>query len=299
MVVVISKAHASLNDMLAKEANKLAVRFNVKNYSRIESIENVLIKRDISVENKKRILVKKLHDLIVKAFSIDKKKFNKKAFGALKRRLQDIRRIIIKLRSINYYLETSFLEDLKLSKINLGYKNLKLKEVETLARDELEALEYTAYKLIGKSAMLDKKVLSEYSKKERKVVEKGRVDIKDLGFILKKESLLLEHLEAKLPPPKATSITLIEEPVFTHWVARVFALLAYLEHMYLKEKKVFAKLKKNKLIKKRISKKIKHLIKERSELIRIMEEKASSMKKLVIDDKFKKEFHNFTTTIAL
>src|SRR3989338_1607469 len=172
MMVVINQKHLRLTEGLSKESNKLARSFNNKNYSKIENIDNLLLKRDIPIEKKKRILIKKVHNVIVETFSIDKKKFDKKAFESLKKRLHNARKLIIKLRSINYYLETTFLEELKLSKFvkiseaRKSNKKPKLKQQNNLIRDELEALEYTAYKLIEKVAMLDKRLLSEYSHRE-------------------------------------------------------------------------------------------------------------------------------------
>ena len=228
---VISQKHLSLNERLAKESNKLARIFNNQHYSKIKNIDAILFKNNISVEKKKNILIKELHDFIVKTFSIDKRKFGKNGFDSLKKRLHSIRKIIIKLRSINYYLETTFLQGLKIPKIKITSESLRLKQQNSLARDELEALEYTTYKLIKEVVMLDKRLLSEYAHKEMKALGKEKIEINDLGLILRKESELLEHLEAKLPPPKAATIDLIKEPIFTHWVARIFALLSYLGYI--------------------------------------------------------------------
>ena len=296
--VVIIQQH-NLNNELVREINKSAAKFNAKNYSKIENIDNMLLKRDISVEKKKGILLKKLHESIVKAFSVNRKKLNKKAFESLKKRMHIIRKIIGKLRSINYYLETSFLEDLKLSKIKIADKIPRLRQEASLARDELEALEYTAYRLIGEAVMLDKKLLKEYSAREKKAATKGKIEMKDTSLILKKESLLLEHLEAKLPPPKAATMDMVREPLFTHWVARVFALLSHLDNLHSREKAIFAELKKDKSLRRKIENKIMIIIAEKSKLLRIMEEKAVSMKKFNIDNKFKREFHNLATAINL
>ena len=104
MAAVLAQRHLKLNESLAKESNKLAKNFNHKSYSKIDNIDTILLKRDISVEKKKNILIKKLHIEIANAFSIDKNKFNKKTFESFKKRLHIIRGIIIKLRGMNYYL---------------------------------------------------------------------------------------------------------------------------------------------------------------------------------------------------
>lgn len=288
MRVVITQEHVSLNDKLIKECNKKVKRFNAQDYSRIEKIEGILTKQDISIENKKRILMEKLHKTIVETFSISKKGFSKKSFEFMKRRLACIRKIVVKIRGINYYLETIFLEDLKLSKIKLKSRKQAPKQRKDLDRDELEALEYAAYKLIGEAVMLDKRVLGECVKKERKIASKEKIEADELGLILGKESVLLEHLEAKLPPPKAAEIKLLKEPVFTHWTARVLALLPFLEHAYSKERMIISRLKKNKEMSLKIGKKITYLIKEKSKLLVIMEEKQYAM-----------EFHNLTAAMAL
>lgn len=299
MRVVIEQKHLRLNKKLAEESNKLVKHFNNEAYSKIEEIDNLLLKRDISVEKKKSILIKKLHNAIVETFSINKRKFSKKIFYSLKKKLHNIRRIIIKLRSINYYLETTFLEDLKLSKIKIPDGDSKLRQQNSLTGDELVALEYTAYKLIEEAVILDKRLLKEYSHKEKGILKKEKIEFEDLSLMLRKESETLEHIEAKLPPPKSANTALLKEPTFTHWVARLFALLSYLEHIYAKESIVFNKLKKNKLARTKVSKKIFHLIKERYKLLEVMEEKASSMRNLRANNHFKKELHNLTTTISL
>ncbi len=299
MRVAINQNHLSLSRRLSGESNRLVEKFDSRAYSRVASVDSLLLNRDISVEKKKRMLIKKLHEAIATAFSIDREKLNKRAFESLKKRLGIIRRIVIKLRGINYYLETVFLEELGLSKIKAGAKGARLKLQGSFIRNELEALEYTAYKLIEEAAMLDKRLLKEYKRKGWEVTKKEKVEVKDLGRLLKMESMALEHLEAKLPPSKSVGISMLKEPVFTHWVARVFALLSYLEHMCSKESAVFGKLKKNKAAKISINKKIAHIMREKAGLLQIMHEKAASMKKYRLDMEFRKELHNLTTAIAL
>ena len=297
MRVAIDQRHLKLNDRLATQANHLARNFSNKNYSRIENVDKLLLKQDISVEKKKQFLLKKLQDLVLETFSIDRKKFNSKTFEPFKKRLNNIRRVIIKLRSINYYLETTFLEELKLSNFKIRDKTPKLQQA--LARDEVGALEYTAYRLIGKVILLDKRLLNEYSHKEEKIIKKEKTELKSIELVLKKETGLMEHIEAKIPPSHTISKDLLKDPVFSHWIARVFALLAYLECLSSIERDIFKQLKKNKSIKTRINRKIIHIVKEKSKLLRIMEEKAMSMKKFAINNKFKKEFHNLTAVVRI
>ena len=298
-MVVLKDKRRAIRRSLAEESNRQAKKFNEKAYSKIENIDRLLLKNDVSVEKKKKILIKKLHGSIIQAFSVDRKRFSRKALESLKKRIHSIRRLIIKLRSANYYLETSFLEELKASKIMQGKENLKPKQADDLAGDELEMLEYTAYKLIGEAAILDKKSLEGYEEKAEKVFKKESLEIKGLGGLLNRQTFVLEHIEAKLPPASAASIALLKEPIFTNWVSRILALISYLEHLHLQEQNVFSKLKKNKQIKVIINKKIKYLIKEKSELLSLMEKKASAMKKFKYSSELRKEMHNLTSAVGL
>lgn len=295
-VAGVKKNH--LNERLIKDLNKSLKNFSNEGYSRIVSIDNALMRRDISVEKKKRILSSRLHESVVAAFSIDKSKFNKSSFDSLKARLHSIRKITSRLRSINYYLETAFLQELRLAKINLG-KELKIRHESIVAKDELEILEYSAYKLIEKAVMLDKAALKDYKVMETRAAKSEKGEAGNLGLVLRKESELLEHLEAKLPPPKEVSADLVREPIFTHWASRALAILSYFEALHSKEIKLISKFKKNNAARRRINKKIMHLIKEKSKLLSIMQEKSVSMRKIRIGSQFKKELHNFTTIINL
>lgn len=296
---VINRKHLGLNEKLAKEANKLSKAFGIRSYSKIEDVDGILSKRDLPVEKKKNILIKKLHGIIAEAFSINKSKFNKNAFDLMKKRLHNARKVIHKLRSINYYLETVFVEELGLSKFDRAGKRIMPRQGSALARDELEALEYAAYKLIGEVVMLDKRLLKEYAHREIKIAREEKAGAKGLGLILKKESELLEHMEAKLPPPRAASMDLMKEPKFTDWVARVFSLLSYFEYIHSKESSVFSKLKKNRAANIMISRKITHLAEEKSKLLKIMEEKEISMKSSKIDNEIKRGVSGLTAAINL
>lgn len=298
MRVGISQKHLSISHRLAGELNRLSGKFSSREYSKIENIDNVLVNRDISVEKKKRLLVEKLHKLVAKTFAIDKRKITQSMLKPLGARLAGIRRIVIKLRSLNNYLETMFLADLNFLRIKIPLQNRKLNG-KKLVKRELEALEYTAYKLIEEVVILDKKLLQGYSTKEKKVLAEEKAEVRDLGEVLGKETEALEHLEAKLPPPRHLQMALMKEPIFTHWVSRVLALLSYIEHLYSKEAEIFRQLKNNKFAKAKIGKKIIQLARERSKLLDIMDEKAGSMKKLKLDSELKRELRNLTTTSTL
>ena len=298
MRVVISAGHLSLNKRLIEEINSSTTRFDIKNYLRIENIDPLLAIRGISVLKKKRILLKKLHSGLVSTFSIPRKVLNKRLMDPLRRRLQNIRKIINKLRSINYYLESAFLDDLRKPKSKIITSKQRLLS-STLAKGELEELEYAVYRLIAEAVVLDKKLLDEYSKKERTILIKEKISLGNLEKILGKDSTLLEHLEAKLPPPKMLNAKMLNEPVFTHWVARIFALLSYLEYVCVNEDKAYMQFKKNKYLKSKINKKITQILKERAKLLNIMHEKLTPVKTDKISQEIKKEFHHYTTAVNL
>jgi len=275
----MEKNHLELHGGLVKEINSLSGNFSSKSYSKINNVDNLLLQKDISVERKKNILMGELHKIISTTFSINRQKFQIKDLKPLGKRLDSARKIISKLRDINYYLETAFLQELKLSRVKIKDSPSTLRKQDGLARDELQKLEYSSYMLIGQAVIADKKLLQEYSKKEEMINKSEKSEFKSLDMVLRKETITLEHLESKIPPSKMAGMNLIRDPVFSHWAARVFALLLYLEHIYSSEKKIFSKLKKNKPLKANINKKIFQIIKEKSKLLKIMDEKAVSMKR--------------------
>ena len=288
MRVVVSKRHLDINTKLARELNDLAKKFKSENYSRINLQVSILSRRDMSVERKKRMLVFSLHRELVLAFSIDKSRARGKSIDSFRARIHFIRKIVNKLTSINYYLETSFLKEIKIPRISLG-NAARLKKQIPITKDELAALEFCAYDFIEKAIILDKRVLLEYEKKESEAAKKENLELKDLGILFSKESELLLHLEAKLPPPKAIGKELLKEPIFTHWACRLFSLLSYFEHLYDSETSLLFELKKNEEVKRKLNKKIGDLIKEKSQLIMIMDKKGMSIK----------DMHDFTTAINL
>ena len=290
----MAESTLSFAHQLALKSNRLVKKFNSRLYSKVPNADHLLLKKEISVEVKKRLLISLLHDSLVSAFSFDRKRFSSEDFKTLRVRIHSIRKIIDKLRSINYYLETAFVHDLRRAGITITSES-RVRKIDRFVKDELEALEYTAYKLIEEALVLDKKILNEYSKKEKFILQKEKIELKDLALVLSKETQLLEHLEAKLPPPKALSAKLLKDPIFSHWVSRIFSLLCFLGLVCSREELLFKKLKKNHVANERIGRKISHLIREKSQLISVLHEKSGAMQ----NSDFKKELHNFSSTISL
>jgi len=80
----------------------------------------------------------------------------------------------------------------------------------------------------------------------------------------------------------------------------VLALLVAFENEYEKEKIIFNEIKKNNKTKRRIDKKIKHLIKEKWDLLKIKEKKALSMEEVgEIEEEHLRRFHHWASTSAL
>ena len=131
--------------------------------------------------------------------------------------------------------------------------------------------------LINKIISLDSRLIKKYKVKEIKVTEKEEVGIKDLESILKKQSELLCHLEAKLPPPTKLRSNLLNFKNYTHWVATIFAILVAIKHEALDEEIIFGKLKKSRKIRGKVNKKIKDLQEEKTELLRLKQRHIFSM----------------------
>jgi len=302
MRVEIDKIHKDSYTRLAEEVNKFVSRFKVGNYKKIQSYESLLLNRDISVEKKKKALIERLHRLIVKTFSIDlsRVKSEKKILGVLKGNIKILRNFVHKLKDINYYLEESFLAELGLIKKSLSvYKRKnpeKLIEVTkfSLSKKYLDKLEHTTYKLIERVILFDKNLLKSYKSKEEEISSKERGGIKDINKILERQSELLNHLEAKLPPPSKIKPLLLKKGIFNQWTPRVLALLATFEGEYKKEGLIFKKLKNNEKMKQLINKKIKSLEKEKASLIRIKQKRLLNMTKLGrLDDELGLMFREF------
>ena len=277
----MGKKRQEIVDSLIKDVNKTIRLFPLAQIKYDKS----LFKVDISIENKKRLLLEHLHEAIVKTFSIKKIKSDKKTVSTIKNNLRVIRNIIDKLRDINYYLETIFLKE-------IGFAKLKKKGIKKLIearfpidKKELKKIEHTVYTLIEKIIFLDNRLLRNFRKKEEKVVEEEKIEIEDLGDILKKQTDILCHLEAKIPPPKKLSEHMLNKLLFDHWVVRIFALLTAMEYQAHKESRILKKLKEDQKIKNKVEVKIEHLVREKKRLLDVKEARIISAAKLSSMDK--------------
>lgn len=307
MVVYIDKEHLEICDKISEELNKRAKSFNLRGYAiNIENYEQALFKRNLTLEAKKKLIINNLHKLLVMTFAvhIDKIKAKKQFLTHLKNRLSISRNTILKLRDINYYLKTIFIKELKLekaSKKRLKSIGFPFKDVEGyLQKSDLDRLEATVYRLIGKIIFLDQKLLKKYKIKELKLLTKSRIDLLELEKIIARQAEILRHLEAKLPPADKFKPILLKKKPFTEWVSRIFALLAAFEYEYKKEQIIFNELKKDNKLRKRINMKINYLVKEKFAMLKLKEKRLLTMVGIKrIEQEHHISAHNYASALKL
>lgn len=304
MRVDIEKRHIDSYMGIAKEANKNIKKSTLK--TKKSEYEKALFQKDISVENKKKKLIKHLHELIINAFSVNISK--KIAMDNLKGKIELIRYIIHKIKAINDYLEEDLLRELGILKKSLIVRAIKSgtpikyleKSSRVLTKDDIHRIEYTVYELMHRIVFFDKKLLKGYKKKEIRVIKSEKLEIKDLEKILKIETEFLEVLEAKIPPSNMIKAKLFTKDIFNRWVPMVFALLSSFETEYDKEKLIFSKIKKNDRLRKKIENKITYVIREKEKLLKIKEKRALAMKGFgKISDDYRQTFHEYISAASL
>ncbi len=292
MQIKIEKRLKEIGDRLITSINKTSKKFSQNRYKiNVNKYKRSLSKDDISIEKKKKELKNHIHDLIIKTFSIniDKVKDKKRLLEEMKNNLNMLRELVIKIRGINHYLTDVLLNKLGLTK-GLNLKNLvkgSVKEKEELKKEDIDKLEYLVYNMIKKIEVMDQRLLKKYKEQEEKILKEAKIKIKNIERVLKKETTILCHLEAKLPPASKTKGILLKKNVFTEWVTRIFALISAFENEYKKEEMIFKKLKENSKVKKIIETKIKHLVKETEYLLKIRNEKLLSIKNI---DRLEKDY---------
>ena len=310
MRVGIEKRYIDSYRNIAREVNNIVnIVKRGKKALKKETYRKALLSTNISVENKKKKLAKALHELILHAFSIDirKVKNSKKALQSVKGHIALIREVIHKIKSLNNYLEESFLAELGIAKKPLVLKALKAKKPERfleskrgLPRGYIIKIEHTVYKLMQEIVIFDEKLLKGYAGKEARIIGEEKLEIKDLESLLKTESELLDFLEAKMPPQPKIKAKLFSRKIFNKWVPMVFALLAGFEAECKKEALLFSKIKKNTRLRNKIEDKIKHIVDEKGKVLKIKEQRALSMKSFgKIGDEYRKVFHEYINAARL
>ncbi|MBI2135383.1 hypothetical protein HYU09_05310 [Candidatus Woesearchaeota archaeon] len=306
MRVGIEKRYIDSYRNIAREVNRIVK--GSKKALKKGKYRKDLLSTNISVENKKKKLAKALHDLILRAFSVDirKAKNSRKALQSVKEHVALIREIIQKIKSLNNYLEEIFLAELGISRKPLTMKALKAKRPERfleskrgLPKDYISKIEHTVYRLMQEIVIFDEKLLKGYAGKESRVISEEKYEIKDLENLLKTESELLDFLEAKMPPQSKVRARLFKREIFNKWVPMVFALLAGFEAECKKEALLFSKARKNARLRGRIESKIRHIVDEKEKILKIKQQRASSMKFEKVSDEYRKVFHEYINAASL
>lgn len=306
MRVDIEKRHIDSYESIAREANKAIKKASLKIQKK--EYEQALAQQNVSVEIKKKKLAKLLHELVISTFSVNIKHVaKKKTIENLKENMVLIRKIIHKIKAINNYLEESFLRELGIIKKSSIVKAIKSKTPinylkksrSVLSKKYLDKIEHTVYELMQEIIFFDKKILKDYKKKEVKVIRVEQLGVKDLEKILKTESQLLDILEAKIPPSSRIKAKLFKKEIFNRWIPMVFALLSSLETEYEKEKLIFSKIKKNSKLREKIENKIKHVVSEKENILKIKEKRALAMKSFKVSDDYRQTLHEYISAASL
>jgi len=303
MRVGLEKSYIDTFQSLVKDANKLIKK---KPKLQDKAYRKALVSNNLSIEKKKQKLIKALHDIILHTFSINIKKPIK--IEIVKQRASLIRELIDKIKSLNNYLEESFLKELKLIKEPLIIRAIRSKspklylrkQSETLSKDYMARIEHTVFWLMKEIIFFDETLLKKYKQQELKEIKAEKLEIKDLEKILKTQSELLNALESKIPPPDKIKDKLFKKDTFNKWMPLTFAILASFESEHKKEQIIFSKLKKNSSLRKRIDTKIKHIVDEKARMLRIQEKRVFAMKKLgKLTQDHRKVFHEYVYATGL
>jgi len=301
MRVDIEKRHIDSYRMIAQQANKIAGKAPFKAHS--DKYQKSVMQLNISAENKKKIMVMHLHELVISTFSADIRKMSRKgAIEAFRANAELIRRIIQRIKAINSYLEEDLLREIGITKKSLVVMALKsqnpVRYLESkrrvLSRDYIAKIEHTVYELMDRIIIFDKKLLKGYKQKEVNIIKNEKFGINDLEKTLGIESELLETLEAKIPPPSSIKAKLFSKKVFGLWAPMVLALLASFGAEYSKESAIFSMIKKDEKLRKKIERKIKHIINEKENILKIKQERAFAMKSTgKISDDYRQKLHEY------
>ncbi len=316
MPVKIEKKHLEICDKIVRALNQKSRKFSTKkNPAELEKYEKDLFARNITLEEKKKKLLSNLFRLIISTFAVDLAKIKSKTsiYVKIKTHLTILRNTVGKLRDINYYLKTIYITEIKISEktgkssVKSNAKNSfriigipEFAEEGHLDKQYLDNLEHTVYLMISKSAFLDQKLLEEYKTKKIFAIEQTKTEIKDLEDIIARQSELLCHLEAKLPPEDKFRATLLNKRIFTEWVARIFALLAAIHLEAQKEEIIFRELRKSEKIRKILNQRINSLIKEKFALMKIKEDRLLSYSDVKgIEKEHHIVLHHYTSSLKL
>ncbi|MBS3131951.1 hypothetical protein J4212_05960 [Candidatus Woesearchaeota archaeon] len=283
-------------DISRRIAGKVNAKYGQGRGSKLGSrkLEKLIFSTNTTIEKKKERLMGALEDSLTSGLSFNHQKAGKKELEKVKECMSVSRAMVLRLRSINHYMQENLLFELGLKKrLDIPTEKSAGETKAALNIRDINRLEHSAYIMIQNIITLDKKLLGSYAQKERIIEAKKEVGIKSLGSVLAKESELMMHLESKLPPSAKVTGKMLQKSTLGHWVPRVLALLSALAHLHAKEKAVFAKIAARKSLREKLSVKIMQIQKEKGQMLMIREKKAHSMKKLRIDREWREAFHSF------
>lgn len=307
MRVDIEKRHIDSYRRVVQQANKAAGKAVFK--AQKDKYQKLVWQLNISAESKKKRLIRHLSELVIITFSADTRKMSRKgAIEAFRANAEVIRSMLQKIKDINSYLEEDLLSELGIIKKSLVVKALKSenpirymeRKRRTLPQDYIAKIEHTIYEFMGRIIVFDKKLLKGYKQKEVNVIKNEKFGINDLEKTLKIESELLETMEAKIPPPRIIKAKLFSKSIFGILAPMVLALLASLEAEYQKEMMIFSTVKKDNKLRKKIERKIRHIINEKERVLKIRHERAIAMKKMgKMSDDYRQKLHEYVRAASL
>ncbi len=265
----------SIHEQIVKEINKEIARFSLDSYLlNKEKYERELVKINISIEEKRARLMNILHEMIIKTFSVYPKIHDKKkVLPGLKSNSDLIRSFIAKLRDVNYYLHTTLLEDIgmkRFTKNDFSMERIKkeMKRME-MKHEDMVRLQHRTEKLMEEIVSFDKSLVRTYSRGKNTLKKEEGRKIQDIEKMLQRESELLCHLEAKIPPPSKISLKLLAPEMYTHWASRILALLVEIENTSKNIEERFRELKKKEQARKQLTIKISQIIKEKNQVVKL------------------------------
>lgn len=301
MRVGIEKRYLESYKNVARDANRL---LRGKKPISKAVYERTISTREISIEKKKASLAKALHDLVLHTFSADIKKGKAKTLRRIKNNVSLIRSIIQKLKDINNYLEDAMLAEMGVIKKSLTLKALGSRDPERflekqrgLPKAYIRSIEDIVARLMHEIIFFDEKLLKGYKQKEMHAIQAEKIQIKDLEHVLRAQTALLDALEAKIPPESKVRMRLLSRETFNRWIPYMFALLASFDAEHNKEKLIFSRFSGNKILKRSIGAKIKHIVKEKEKMLKLREKRESSMSK--ISDDYRRLFHDYISASGL
>jgi len=267
MVVALRKRQVECCEKLASDLAAAKKRFTKTNHSHDEaSYEKLLISTTITLERKKALLLKELRSLFIAAFALDQEAIKgKKArvIQNLKANVAILRRIANRLADEIYYMQHTLMEEFGIRKAT-SWGELSDREIAKHILEQEQSLRGESMQALQKLASHAHAIIAKETRKITFIIKAGagRVQLKDLPSILHREAELLAHIEAKLPPPRAISPSLLGRKAFHAWTASLIALIGSLEAEQQEEAAALQLLKRKAQAKVKLTSRISRLVRQ-------------------------------------